>query len=637
MGRDRQLIQRLVLLFFGISLFGAAEFPIFEMEELQFKARQFDENLFKDELRDEYEVPRISRRYDGTLETVLLPVDKLVIKGVVPYPDRNITQEIIQKIIDEQLFKEKDEELDDNGFTRRDLNEVGSFLRTLWDRGSVPDPEDAKFLIEMMQLQDRRRGWITIEQLDSIALTVTEHYRENGFILATAFIPEQEVAPDPITNLNVIELSVLEGRLGEVTVSNNEIYSAAIISSAFNDEIGKPVTEEQIESALRRINDLPGVRVRGSFSPGENVGETRLNLGVLQEQSWTSSILGDNHGSETTGENRIFATTQWLNIAGRGHRFVLGLLRSEGPDSTTYGLAEYEIPVTKDGRGKVKALISSNEFAVTRLVNLPEIIGETDNYNITGSYQFIRRRTKSFAAQAGYTQKDVLFKVGELTTLSLEQVIETFTVAADYTQLWDERQLIFTGRLAIDQGHIISGEIRDQSTDFTKILVTANLLKRFNINNWLTKKRTYFNFVAKLNSQYTEKFLSSVEQFSLGGPTAVRAFGVSDVSVDSGIYTGFELFFDFPFKPVAKLKLPLDPLRPFIFYDYAYGVVRALGGGSDRDSVIKGYGFGMRVSWPGVGVANLILAKPQSASYQDNYLDAQGKTRIYLDVTYQIH
>ena len=159
-------------------------------------------------------------------------------------------------------------------------------------------------------------------------------------------------------------------------------------------------------------------------------------------------------------------------------------------------------------------------------------------------------------ASAGYTQKDVLFQVGQLTTLSTDQVIETFSVAADYPQLWDKRQLLFTGRLGIDQGHIIDGEVRGQSTDFTKVLFNANLLKRFSIYNWLTKKNnpkkeknTFFNFVLKVNSQYAVKFLSSVEQFSLGGPTAVRAFGVADVSLDSGVYACFELFFDMPVDP----------------------------------------------------------------------------------------
>ena len=633
---------RFLLIFCGLLVVGAAEFPQFRMKELEFVTRVIDKDLFKEP--ETIDIPRVSARLYGEGEQERLPVDRIIIEGVVPHPDQEITQEIIQEIIDQKFFEQQATELDDNGFTTRDYEDIGRFLRAVIDRGSEPDEEDARNLFRRLDEIENQRGWITIEQLDAIALAVTEHYREHGFILATAFIPEQEVVSDPETQEKVIRLNVLEGRLGDVIVSNNEIFKDSIIMASFSNEIGEPVTEEQIESALRRINDLPGVRVRGSFSPGDNVGETRLNLGVLQEQSWTSSILADNHGSETTGVRRLFATTRWLNMGNRGHRLVLGLLRSEGPDSTTYGVLEYEMPFTRDGRGSLRASLSSNQFSVSSLANLPEIIGETDNYAITASYQFLRGRTQSFRASAGYTQKDVLFQVGQLTTLSTDQVIETFSVAADYTQLWDKRQLLFTGRLGIDQGHIIDGEVRGQSTDFTKVLFNANLLKRFSIYNWLTKKNnpkkeknTFFNFVLKVNSQYAVKFLSSVEQFSLGGPTAVRAFGVADVSVDSGVYAGFELFFDMPVDPVKMFKLPLDALKPYFFYDYAYGVARGLGGSKDRDAVIKGYGLGIRVSWPGMGVANLILAKPQSTKFQGNFLDATGKSRVYLDITYQIH
>jgi hemolysin activation/secretion protein len=641
MSKFRVIRVRLLLFLFSFMSIGAAEFPLFRMEDLEFEARKTRPEF---EEINQFPIPRVSKRLYGEGEQERLPVDRIVIEGVVPHPELNITQEKIQEIIDNKFYDQQAVELDDNGFTKRDYDDIGQFLRTILDRGSEPDAEDARALILKLDEIENERGWITIEQLDAIALAVTEHYRENGFILATAFIPEQEVISDPVTNEKVISLSVLEGRLGEVVVSNNEIFEDATIMASFDKEIGEPVTEEQVESALRRINDLPGVRVRGSFSPGDNVGETRLNLGVLQEQSWTSSILADNHGPQTTGAIRLFATTHWLNIADRGHQLVVGLLRSEGPDSTTYGVVEYEIPFTKDGRGRLRASFSSNEFAVTRLAALPEIIGETDNYALTGSYQFLRGRTQSLKAVAAYTQKDVLFQVGQLTTLSTDQVIETISVGADYTRLWDERQLLFTGRLGMDQGRFISGELRGQSADFTKILFNANLLKRFSIYNWLTKKNnpekkknTFFNFVIKINSQFTEKFLASVEQFSLGGPTGVRAFGVSEVSVDSGAYAGFELFFDMPVDPVKMFNLPLDPLRPFLFYDYAYGVARGLGSGRDRDAIIKGYGLGMRISWPGTGVANLILAKPQSANYQDDFLSDPGKARIYLDVTYKIH
>jgi hemolysin activation/secretion protein len=344
----------------------------------------------------------------------------------------------------------------------------------------------------------------------------------------------------------------------------------------------------------------------------------------------------DNHGSDTTGEIRLFATTEWLNIRQKGHRLLIGALRSEGPDSSLYGLAEYELPVTEDGRGKVRATISTNTFSVGATQALPEIVGETDNYGVLGAYQFVRSRTLNINTQVGYTYKDVRFQVGDLASLSTDQQIETFSVAAEYTRLWDDQQLLLSGRLGIDQGHVIQGEVQDQSTDFTKTILNLNILKRFSVYNWLTKEDSFFNFVFKVNSQFAPKFLSSVEQFSMGGPSAVRAFSVSDISVDSGAYVGMELFFDLPIDPIARFNLPFEPIKPFLFFDYAYGVSRRPGGGQDLDAQIKGYGLGMRATWPGRGNLNLIFAKPRSTSFDDNFSIAEGESRVYFDLLYQV-
>ncbi|HKI73137.1 MAG TPA: ShlB/FhaC/HecB family hemolysin secretion/activation protein, partial [Pseudomonadales bacterium] len=587
---------------------GAAEFPPFHMKEFDEKTNQ---QTFSEPV-PEVEVPKVSKRVYGTAEQKRLPVKGVSIEGVVPYPDRDITQKKIQAIIDKRFTQEEAIDLDDNGFTKRDLNQIGGFLREMLDRGGW-DSDDLNNLVKLIHKQQFERGWITVEQLDNIAQSVTDYYREHGFILATAFVPEQEVKD------GIIHLKVLEGRLGNVTVSNNDIFSQRTIAASFDHEIGKPVTEERIESALRRINDLPGVRVRGSFSPGHNVGETTLNIGVLDEQAWTSSVLLDNHGSPTTGVTRLFATAQWLNLRNKGQTLSIGALRSEGSGST-YGLIEYGLPVTDDERGRVKGTISTNQFAITtRIANKDRaIVGETDNIGATGTYQFIRSRTLNLSAEGSVTRKNVLFNVEDIPSLSSYQQILVGGVGVDYNQLWDGPQLLFSGHFGVDQGNLMKGAAGGQSTDFTKLLFTANLLKRFSIHNWLTQSHTQdqkeeqssFNFVIKLNGQYTDKFLPSVEQFSLGGPNAVRAFSVSDVSVDSGAYVGFELFFDSPFDVVKALKLPIDPLRPFVFFDYAYGVAKDAAGDINQDAVLKAYGFGLRLNWAGHGAANLIFAKP---------------------------
>ncbi len=624
-GQGSRGLALLVGLYFCMA---AAEFPAFRMEV--FEQQQ---EAFTVEIPESVEVPAVSKRIYGIEEQTRLPVSGVEIQGVVPYPELGISQESIQALINRRFEEERAIELDDNSFTERDLQDIGRFLRDIIDRGGY-DEADLENLVTMVRTQEVKRGWITIEQLDAIALSVTEFYREKGLILATAFVPEQQVED------GIIRLSVLEGRLGNVTVSNNAIFDESVINAAFSNEIGEPVTEERIESALRRINDLPGVRVRGSFSPGQNVGETSLNLGVLDEKAWNSNVLMDNHGSDTTGEIRLFATTEWLNIRQKGHRLLIGALRSEGPDSSLYGLAEYELPITEDGRGRVRATISTNTFSVGATQGttggLPEIIGETDNYGVLGTYQFVRSRTLNINAQTAYTYKDVLFEVGDLASLSTDQQIETFSVSAEYTRLWDDQQLLFSGRLGFDQGHIIQGEVQDQSTDFTKTILNLNVLKRFSVYNWLTKNDSFFNFVVKVNSQYSPKFLSSVEQFSMGGPSAVRAFSVSDISVDSGAYMGMELFFDLPIDPISRFNLPLEPIKPFLFFDYAYGVSRRPGGGQDLDAQIKGYGLGLRATWAGRANLNLIFAKPHSTSFDNNFSVAEGESRVYFDLLYQV-
>ena len=623
----------------------AAEFPDVKpgqfdpFSDKPFRMDEFDRA--KKDTSDEVErepfkkLPKVAdREYTRDEKEVRLPIEKIIIEGVIPHPDLEITQELIQQAINSQLVEEIGRDRDINGFTRRDLEDIGGYIRGILDRGGIRggvDRNDIVDLLQRVQQWEEEETWITLEQLDSIALMVTEYYRERGFILATAFIPEQEV-----TN-GEIRMNVLEGRLGDVIVSNHEIFDPKVISAAFNNEIGKPVTEERVESALRRINDLPGVQVRGSFSPGNNVGETRLNLGVLAEKTRSSTILFDNHGSEATGATRLFATTEWLNFLNKGHRLQVGVLRSEGPDSSVYGLIEYEMPILNDGRGKFKVSASTNEFSVAASNTIPEIIGETDNYSLTSTYQFVRSRTFNLSSEAAYTYKDVLFSVGGISSLSTDQQIGVFSFASSFTQLWDEQLLLLSGRVGIEQGQLYSGELQDQSTNFTKTLVTMNLLKRFSVENWLTKKTSAYNLVFKTNIQYAEKFLPSVEQFSLGGPTAVRAFNVSDVSVDSGVYAGMELFFDLPIDVVSKLKLPLEPIKPFLFYDYAYGVARRPGGGDDKDGVLKGYGFGFRLSWSEKATANLIFATLRSAKFEDNFSEAEGKSRVFFDVNYKVH
>src|SRR5690625_6920943 len=124
--------------------------------------------------------------------------------------------------------------------------------------------------------------------IETVADTITQYYRERGFILAKAYIPKQEVRDVVVT------LTVLLGNLGEVNVHNNQRYSSGTVKRPFNAILDKPVTSHAVEERLFFVNDLPGLSAQAYFEPGSQVGDTAMGLYVLSEDR-KSTRLNSSH------------------------------------------------------------------------------------------------------------------------------------------------------------------------------------------------------------------------------------------------------------------------------------------------------------------------------------------------------
>ena len=56
---------------------------------------------------------------------------------------------------------------------------------------------------------------LTLPDLERIAAAVADLYKQRGYTLASAYIPQQRI------QFGMVEISVLEGRLGDISVSGN--------------------------------------------------------------------------------------------------------------------------------------------------------------------------------------------------------------------------------------------------------------------------------------------------------------------------------------------------------------------------------------------------------------------------------
>ena len=87
---------------------------------------------------------------------------------------------------------------------------------------------------------------LNLAQLDDLVFSLTQYLRDNGFMLAQALLPAQEIEHGEIS------LQVLIGMLGDLVVEDNLHYRAEVLSQPFQSEMGKPVKLSTIESQILR-------------------------------------------------------------------------------------------------------------------------------------------------------------------------------------------------------------------------------------------------------------------------------------------------------------------------------------------------------------------------------------------------
>lgn len=93
---------------------------------------------------------------------------------------------------------------------------------------------------------------LTLSKLQQAADKVTDYLRKQGYTVATAFIPPQQIAN------GAVEIRVLLGNLGQVTVNNKSGLKDAVISS-FIDRLhgGDAIKTNELEIVLNNSTTCP--------------------------------------------------------------------------------------------------------------------------------------------------------------------------------------------------------------------------------------------------------------------------------------------------------------------------------------------------------------------------------------------
>ncbi len=585
-------------------------------------------------LRD-MEIPAVRERSPDPTAGPRLGVSEFRVQGLVEYPELGITREALNTLVEGIRFEVMREgKLLESGYTVDELGQISDLLVEIeedtLDRHVTP--LDTQKLVYLIREQRGKRG-VTIGQIETVANKITTFYRERGFILAKAYIPKQQVRD------GIVNLTLLLGMLGDVNVVNNKLYSSDKLKSTFDDLIGKPVTNAAVEERLYLINSFPGINVEGYFEPGYQVGDSRLNINVREENNYDANLRVDNHGSKDTGRYRLYVDYQLNNLLGVADRLNAALLAASSPSNTLYYRLLYGMDLFNP-RVKLDLEFSRNQFVVDQSSSaIPlNVNGDVNVRALTGKYIFKRSRTVNYNMDLRYEEISSDLQLGDTpdTDNQLDEKLKNISLNYNFDFLQDKENRLHQGNIKLLSGSFDFGADPGQDESYYILTGGYTLLSFWKIPFFDTNSRV----VLRTNAQYSGTYLSPIMKFSLAGPSRARGFEPSLFSADDGIYLGVDWVFNppdlFDFNIMESINLK-NIARPFVFVDYSYGKQYAAPTSTDGDSTgqVTDVGFGLQFSHGRRFQGNLQFAFPLSEKYSGtNTMTSHDNVHVVFDFQY---
>ena len=367
--------------------------------------------------------------------------------------------------------------------------------------------------------------------------------RQNGHLLARAVIPPQDATTGTLT------IEIKEGTLEEVVLEYGPSVriNRGIVSGILDRHIDRQsLTKDELETALLRVNDLPGVAARSRLAPGKAAGTSRLIVDVSEEPIFSASLHGDNFGSPSTGRAQGHAQVVLSDVTEVGDLTRLGFSYSEGQ---RYASGALSVPLSSSG---LVASLNYGYLAYKNVDPIGQAAGLTGHahYGSVGlSYQAIRSRDFNLRFSASGNGKALTddATAGRLAdkriwsgTLGLTADVSDQALGGGVTQL----------SLSWTHGDLDLSRVPTASLADALGLQTEGAFDRLNVD--LTRLQSLpgaFSLLARVSGQWASKNLDSSESFSLGGPYGVRGWPVGEGRGDAGITGTVELRYDLALPP----------------------------------------------------------------------------------------
>jgi len=470
-------------------------------------------------------------------------------------------------------------------------------------------------------IEDYTQTNVTLEQLQEIVNRINRLYLEKGFVTARAYLPEQTIDNE------TVKIELLEGKVGEVSVSGNKWTRTKYIEDRLNLKKGEIFNLQVLEQNIMTFNRYNNnVELNGTLFPGQSeLGTTDVKVQTRERLPFHVTALMDNAGRSTIGKYRGGLMLQDESLFGFRDKLTIGAYANK---FSVTPFADYNIPVNKKD-GRVGFSFSSGNSKIGH-----------------GPYEMFNIKSRSQNYSLYYTQplyRRPWTELSSTTSISYRRSITSFdgydlykdqvtTAQTGLNFRYDTKRGIWY----VSQNVSYSFPIFDQDSNYLKL--DGGFLRLHDFGH---------GFVGTLRGNYqvipNKDVVPYIDQFLAGGIATVRGYSEGLLIGKDGYLISMELLFPLGPRYIQSRKdkekqIPFmgNYLKGFVFADHA-GVFPYKGSGTgsqvyDQNDFLMSLGLGLRINLPGSACLKLAWGFPLMRNNHEE-VNKCGRFHIELSLT----
>jgi len=431
---------------------------------------------------------------------------------------------------------------------------------------------------------------ITISDLKLIADKITEIYWNKGYVTSFAYVPAQKVVD------GVIEIKVIEGKVGKIEISGNKYYTDKFIKKHFQNVKKEEIINNKIlERSLLILNDYPKLNTYANLKKGEKEGTTDILIEVEEQYfPFNLNIFANNFGSRYTGRTRAGFTFDLGNLTKNGDILSLtGIGNITDLDDMKYYKIGYTLPVNGYGT-KIGLSWSYMDYEIGKELTPLGIEGESKIWSLYFSHPLIRARAENLSLFGSLNLKNMKNYLFEKTYTSSKDKYTTLEIGLNRDKLVRNQHIYWTGKATFGLGEFLGGMDDDEYTNSSRPGLADGTWVKLNLDLTDIFDFGKVKLITRTSGQISSDNLVSGEQMVLGGADTVRSYPTGEFLGDYGYFLS------------AELRTPILPGESFLnkYANWAFfidhGAVykhTSLPGEDERESA-TGIGAGFRVYIP---------------------------------------